>query len=219
MSIGTQRQIHTEEQVKKLRARAVIGMVAGIPISVCEAEIVTMRKQWLSMPPTTVLQSVDELPKGCVVSRNADGVWYDRRVYVIAGNINDIKQLQKVIAHECVLHHSLEDMLGDYGFSKLHHGLQKLKKSGDPVIVRLAAEVYERYGVLTPKMETQEMVARAGEQYLDETGNMKIKFGYIKSAFANAVGWLRDHGIPVRFSNAELQGIMHGAGVWVQQEH
>lgn len=218
MSLSTQHQIHTEEQVKKLRARAVIGMVAGIPVSVCEAEIVMMRKQWLSMPPTTVLQSVDELPKGCVVSRNADGVWYDRRVYVIAGNINDIKQLQKVIVHECVLHHSLEDMLGDYGFSKLHHGLQKLKKSGDPVIIRLAAEVHERYGVLTPEMETQEIVARAGEQYLDETGNLKIKFGYIKSAFADAVGWLRDHGIQVRFSNAELQGIMHGAGVWVRQE-
>jgi hypothetical protein len=219
MSLSTQHQIHTEEQVKKLRARAVIGMVAGIPVSVCEAEIVMMRKQWLSMPPTTVLQSVDELPKGCVVSRNADGVWYDRRVYVIAGNINDIKQLQKVIVHECVLHHSLEDMLGDYGFSKLHHGLQKLKKSGDPVIIRLAAEVHERYGVLTPEMETQEIVARAGEQYLDETGNLKIKFGPIKKTFADVVGWLRDHGIRVRFSNAELQGIMHGAGVWVQQKH
>lgn len=110
-------------------------------------------------------------------------------------------------------------MLGDYGFSKLHSGLQKLKKSGDPVIVRLAAEVHERYGALTPEMETQEIVARAGEQYLDETGNLKIKFGPIKKTFADVVGWLRDHGIRVRFSNAELQGIMHGAGVWVQQKH
>lgn len=217
MSLSTSRLKHTEEQVKKLRARAVIGMVAGIPISVCEAEIVMMRKYWLSMPPTKVVESVDELPKGCVVPKNSDGVHYDGRVYVIAGNINDIKQLQKVLVHECVLHHGLEDMLGNYGFAKLHSGIQRLKAKGDPVVSALAADILERYGVLPLEQETKEIVAKAGEQHIDENGAVIVKYGFIKCIFSNTVGWLRDHGFRVPFSNIELHGIIHNAMQWVQR--
>jgi len=190
--------------------------VKGMPVAVIEAEVARMRKAWPSMPGVSVVRSVDDLTID--VKRHADGVYYDGRVYVVAENIVDLKQLQKVMAHECVLHHSLEEMLGEYGFAKLNSGIQALKKKGDPVIGELAADIRTRYGVLPPEQETKEIVARAGEKCLDDTGNVKIGFGFMKSVFAGVAGWLRDHGFKVPFSNTELQGIMHDAGKWIQRD-
>lgn len=192
------------------------GPVEGLPVAVIEAEVARMRKGWPSMPGVTVVRSVDDLAVD--VKRHSDGVHYDGHVYVVAENVGDLKQLQKVMAHECVLHHSLEEMLGEYGFAKLNSGIQALKKKGDPVIGELAADIHARYGVLPPEQETKEIVARAGERCLDETGNLKIGFGFMKSVFARVAGWLRDHGIKWPFSNMELQGIMRDAGKWIQRD-
>ena len=132
----------------------------GLSIDLIDAEIARFKSEWTAMPDVIVVQSVDSLPFEAPV--NADGAYYDGRVYVVANNIVDIKQLQKVMAHECVLHHSLQEMLGDYGFSKLHAGIQGLKAAGDPTVVALAANILGRYGVLPPEVETKEIIARAG---------------------------------------------------------
>ena len=187
-----------------------------MPMAEMQAEIKRLQGQWPSMPPTFVVQTVRELPFESPA--NADGAYCDGKVYVVADNIADLKQLQKVMAHECVMHHSLEEMLGDYGFSKLHHGIQKLKNDGDPVVGALAANILSRYGELPPEIETKEIVARAGEQCLDSSGNVKVSYGFMKGVFAGVTGWLRDHGISVPFTNAELQGIMHNAGEWVKKD-
>lgn len=185
-------------------------------VSVIETEINRMRQDWSAMPPVKVVNKVSDLPFTAPI--NTDGAYCDGRVYVVAENIENMKQLQKVMAHECVLHHSLEEMLGDYGFSKLHCGIQKLKKSGDTVVTKLADEILQRYGVLSPQNETKEIVARAGEQCLDDTGNVKVGFGFMKSVFAGVASWFRDHGISFPFTNIELQGIMHDAGEWVKRD-
>lgn len=179
-------------------------------------EINRLHEQWPSMPKVSLVMDVKDLP--FKVSENTDGVYCDGHVYVVANNIADLKQLQKVMAHECILHHSMEEMLGDYGFSKLHHGLQKLKKDRDPTVCALAENIRSRYGELPPEIETKEIVARAGEMCLDEKGDVKVAFGFMKSVFAGVAGWLRDHGISVPFTNTELQGIMHNAGQWIKRE-
>lgn len=179
-------------------------------------EINRLKKQWPNMPKVSVVMNVKDLPFAS--AENTDGAYCDGHVYVVANNIADVKQLQKVMAHECVLHHSMEEMLGNYGFSKLHHGLQKLKKDGDPTVCALAKNILSRYGELPPEIETKEIVARAGEMCLDEKGDVKVAFGFMKSVFAGITGWLRDHGISVPFTNTELQGIMHSAGEWVKKE-
>lgn len=188
----------------------------AMPMPDIHAEIRRLRGQWPSMPPVTVVKSVGELPFES--PKHADGAYCDGQVFVVAGNISDLKQLQKVMAHECVMHHSLAEMLGGYGFSKLHHGIQKLKESGDPVVVALAANIRSRYGELPPEIETKEIVARAGEQCLDDSGQVRVSFGFMKSVFAGVAGWLRDHGISVPFTNTELQGLMHDAGEWIKRE-
>ncbi len=189
----------------------------GMPVEVIEAEINRMRQQWLSMPRVTVVNGVSELPFDAPA--NADGAYSNGHVYVVAGNIQDLKQLQKVMAHECVLHHSLQEMLGDYGFSKLHSGIQALKKAGDPIVTALAQNILERYGELPPESETKEIIARAGEQCLDETGNVRIGYGFMKGVYAGVASWLRDQGFKIPFTNLELQGIMHNAGEWIQLDH
>lgn len=188
----------------------------GMPIAEIKSEIDRLKIEWAAMPRVTIVKSADMLPFDALA--HADGAYYDGQVFVVADNIHDLKQLQKVMAHECILHHSLEEMLGDYGFSKVHAGIQGLKTSGDPVVSALAKDILERYGVLPPESETKEIIARAGEQCLDETGNLRIGFGFMKSVYAGVAGWLRDQGFKIPFTNVELQGIMHSAGEWIHQD-
>ena len=189
---------------------------AGLSLAAINAEILRLKKTWRSMPPVKVVNTVDELPFESPA--NADGLYCKKGVYVVADNIADLKQLQKVMAHECVLHHSLLDMLGNYGFSKLHVGLQKLKKEGDPVVSDLARDIRRRYGELSPHDETRELIASAGEKCLDRDGNIRVGYGFMKGVFAKVAGWFRDKGFNIPFSNTELQGIMHNAGQWVKRD-
>lgn len=80
----------------------------------------------------------------------------------------------------------------------------------------IAENVRSRYGELPPDIETKEIVARAGEQCLDEQGNVRVQYGFMKGVFAGMTSWLRDHGIAVPFTNVELQGILHKGGEWAK---
>lgn len=190
------------------------GAKGGLSRAEIDAEIKRLGSQWKAMPEVVVVGSTAELPFDSPA--DADGAFQDKKVYVVSDNIADLKQLQKVMAHECVLHHSLEEMLGSYGFSKLHHGVQSLKAQGDITVTNLATNIRERYGELPPEIETKEIVARAGEQCLDDQGNINVEYGFMKGVFAGVAGWIRDHGIAVPFSNLELQGILHKSGEWAK---
>ncbi len=187
-----------------------------LPLATLHAEIERMRASWKSMPPVIVVGSTDELEFD--VYPRADGAFHDGKVYVVANNVSSIEQLQKVMAHECVLHHDLLEMLGDEGFSQVHAGIQTLKAHGDLTICKISDDIRSRYGALPPDQETKEIIASAGEQCLDQKGEIKVEFGFMKGVFASVAGWLRDHGIAVPFTNMELQGILHKAGQWAKQE-
>lgn len=187
---------------------------ATLPLPEIHAEIQRLRGHWKGMPAVLVMGDTSELP--FEAPSNADGAYHDGKVYVIASAIGDMRQLQKVMAHECIMHHSLEEMLGDYGFSKLHHGIQSLKAQGDKTVCYLAENIRARYGDLPPDIETKEIVARAGEQCLDEQGQIRVQYGFMKGVYAGVAGWLRDHGIKVPFTNIELQGILHKSGEWAK---
>lgn len=179
-----------------------------------EREIERMLSEWKNPPRVKVVGAASDLPFNA--PEHADGAYHDGRVYVVAGNIGSLRQVQKVMAHECVLHHSLDEMLGPYGFTKLHHGIEELRARGDATIVALTEEVATRYGELPGQETTKEIVAAAGERCLDETGQIRVEYGFMKGVFAGVTGWLRDHGVSVPFSNAELQGILHNAGQWAR---
>lgn len=51
---------------------------------------------------------------------------------------------------------------------------------------------------------------------LDSQGDVRPKFGFMKGVYAGVAGWLRDHGISVPFTNAELQGILHKSCEWAR---
>lgn len=186
----------------------------GLSREVIDTEIARLASQWKAMPEVIVVGNHKELPFESPA--DADGAYFEKKVYVVRDNIANLQQLQKVMAHECVLHHSLEEMLGSYGFSKLHHGVQSLKAQGDKTVTTLAENIRERYGDLPAEIETKEIIARAGEQCLDEQGNVKVEYGFMKGVFAGVASWIRDHGISVPFSNLELQGILHKSGEWAK---
>lgn len=187
---------------------------AKLPLPEIHAEIERLRGQWKSMPQVLVVDNTGDLPFDS--PSNADGAYHDGKVFVVAGNIGDIRQLQKVMAHECIMHHSLDEMLGHYGFAKLHHGIQSLKAKGDETVCAIAKNVQSRYGDLPTAIETKEIVARAGEMCLDEQGNVRVEYGFMKGVFAGMTGWLRDQGISVPFTNVELQGILYKSGEWAK---
>lgn len=203
MDVGSPAIFSVSERAQKPLAREEI-----------DKEIDRLRGQWKGMPEVHVVDTHQELPFDSPA--DADGAYHDEKVYVISGNIANVQQLQRVMAHECVMHHSLEQMLGNYGFAKLHHGVQSLKAKGDPTITGLAANIQSRYGDLPPETETKEIVARAGELCLDGQGNIKVEYGFMKGVFAGVAGWIRDHGISVPFTNTELQGILHKSGEWAK---
>lgn len=209
-------EVRAEGQSVALFSHAAPASGRTMAVADIHAEINRLRGHWKAMPHVSVVQSVADLPFAAPI--NADGVYCDGRVYVVACNVVDKRQLQKVMAHECIMHHGIEEMLGHYGFSKLHHGLQRLKTQGDPTVLSLAENIRSRYGVLPPEIETKEMVARAGEQCLDEKGDLRISFGFMKGVFSGIASWLRDHGISIPFTHVELQGIMHNAGEWIKRE-
>jgi hypothetical protein len=182
-----------------------------------ESRIATVRNKWPSMPTVTVVQTNADLPFSA--DAGVDGAYSDGEVFLVADMIADEKQLQKVLAHECIMHHSLEQMLGDYGFSKVHEAMQDLQKKNDPRIIALAKDIRSRYGNLPAEIQTKEMIALAGEQCLDEHGEIKVSFGFMKSVFAGVASWLRDQGIKVPFTTMELRGIMRDAGQWIRQDH
>lgn len=168
-----------------------------------------VEERWPEVPHITVVTTTQDLP--IATPSVADGLYHDGQLYIVAGNIKTEAQLHKVLAHECIFHHSLWEMLGNYGLSKLHHGLQDLKRRGDATITHLANDVHDRYGILSPEQETQEIVAAAGERCLDEHGEFRVGYGFMKQAYASAVSWLRDRGISVAFTNLELQGLLLAA--------
>lgn len=176
------------------------------------AEIERIRGHWPSMPRVTVVDGVSELP--CAMSEHCAGLYRheSKDVFIVASKMQSSEHLQRVMAHECVLHHSLLEMLGNYGFSKLRVGIEALEADGDPTICAIAENVDQRYGPLAPEKRVAEIVAAAGERCLDRNGNIAVGFGFMKEVYAGIANWLRDHGISVRFTNLELQGLMHVAG-------
>lgn len=183
-------------------------------------EVTRIHKQWPGMPKVHVVNSVADLPFAS--PENVDGSYIPSasglgQVYVVANQIGSIKDLQRVLAHECIMHHTLPNMLGQHAFNNLHKGIQVLKAKNDPVISAIAENIGQRYGKLEPLTETHEILARAGEMCLDDKGDIRIGFGFVKGMFAGVAGFLRKHGLDVPFTNIELQGIMHKAGKLIQR--
>jgi hypothetical protein len=53
-----------------------------------------------------------------------------------------------------------------------------------------------------------EMIARASEHATDFEGKVKPGFGWLKAAYSALAEWLRAHGFNIRFTDAELGGIL-----------
>lgn len=191
----------------------------GLSVAEVTEEVQRLKGRWKNMPETIVVETTAELPFAAPLRGNA--ALQDGRMYLVAENMHSIEQLQKVLAHECVGHYSLEEMLGAKKFDELCSLVQALKASGDTQICTIASEVGARYsgnGVsLTPKEESKEIIARAVERCVGSEGDIKIEFAWLKGTFADFASWLRDKGFNVPFTHYELEGLVANAGAWIQE--
>jgi hypothetical protein len=181
----------------------------AISLSVMNDTLQTLRGKWPGMPVVRVVDTASEISAN--TDSNAQALYSEGAVWLVRQNIASKNDLQRVLAHECVMHHSLMEMLGPKQFGVISGGIQALKHAGDPTVVALAKDVYSTHGYLRPKDESAEIIARAGEQCLSPDGEVKVQFGFMKGVLSHVAGWLREKGFEIKVTNAEIGGLIHRA--------
>ncbi len=142
------------------------------------------------------------------------GAYWNGKVYIFPSNIVSTEDLYRVLAHELVGHASIIEMMGDQ-YAQLVKEIQTAKQLGNPAILRLAAHVEQTHGVFegpsAAYQESSEIIARAAEEALDEKGNVRPGYAWFKRILSQVAQWLRAKGIDVKFTEAELAGLLSRA--------
>jgi len=197
-------------------ARAQIKALRGASVAAARAIVDEMTAGWKNGPRITVVETAADLPGDN--PSDVRGLYTRGHIYIVARAHRNGKDLRRTIArtlaHEAVAHFGLRDMLGREGWYQLMRNIQLGIKAGNKALREIQAYVREVYTdadgnvYLQPDAEADEIAARAVELAIDEQGNFRPGFGFLKSVWARVAQFLRDHGIRVSFSNAELQGML-----------
>jgi hypothetical protein len=173
-------------------------------------------EKWTSTPKPEVVATYRDLP--IESPPDTKGLYYQGKAYVVAnrmGGERDIKrEVGRVVAHEVIAHHGLRDMLGREDWYKLMSSINRAVEQGNVPLSKIRDEVRAAYVdkdgryLLSKAREADEIAARAIEQAIDEHGNFRPGFGFIKAVYAKIAQFLREHGIDIAFTHAELQGML-----------
>lgn len=176
-----------------------------------------LQRKWPGAPDIVVARDEAALnvPEGVTGA-------YDRstgRVYVVERNIRSHEHLRRVLAHEIVGHASVQQMLGPERFADVLQQINRAREMGNKELRNLAALVQETHGdlKLSPEQEASEIIARAAEHAIDESGNVRPEYGWFAKILSYVKQWLREIGLNVPFSNAELSGLLARAAARVEK--
>jgi hypothetical protein len=196
------------EQIKALR-----GMRKADVQSIVDA----VTAKWVNGPRVTVVQTAAELP-GDDNPADVRGLYMRGHVWIVAGAHRTAKDAKhsilRTLAHESIAHFGLRAMLGRDGWNRLMRDIQLGVKSGNKELQRISAYVRKTYVdedgnfMLSEAQEADEIAAKAVEEAIDADGNFRPGFAFLKAAFARVAQFLREIGIDVTFTNAELQGML-----------
>ena len=146
---------------------------------------------------------------------DARGLYYNGAIYVVASNNRTAADVHRTIAHEAIGHHGLRAMLGRDGWKQMMNQIQFAIKAGNKELKSISDYIRRTYVDedgnfnLTPGQEADEIAAKSVEDGVDPvTGEFRPGFGFLKSVFARVARFLRDMGIPITFTNMELQGML-----------
>ncbi len=204
--------------------RKAFGSSGPVQMTVDQVQRITnsLTKDWTNGPKIVVVNSTADLP----VKSPADarGLYWRGTVYLVASAHASTGMLARTLAHESVAHYGLRKMLGDAGWYKLMTNVQLALASGNKPLNAIRAEVRKAYadkdGVfrLGKNQEADEVAARAVENAIDAaTGEFRPGYSFLKEAYAKIAQFLRDHGIPVKFTNLELQGMLVASSKWLKE--
>jgi hypothetical protein len=169
---------------------------------------------WKNGPRIHVVQTADDLPGEN--PSNTRGLYERGEIWIVAGSLEHGTRagIARTLAHEAVAHWGLRNMLGREAWTKLMNTIQLGIKAGNKQLREIQAYVRETYVdaegnlYLNEAQEADEIAAMAVEDAIDDDGNFKPGFGFLKSVWAQVAQFLRDLGIKVAFSNAQLQGML-----------
>lgn len=183
-----------------------------MPVTAVQAAVDELSAKWTNGPEIKVVQYPEDLP--VAAPSDARGLIHKGTAYVVAVNHLDRAGVARTLAHEAIGHYGLWKALGKEGRRQFEQNLQLALKSGNKPLTALAARVRELYVDdagkfnLSPAEEANEIAAFAVEEALDADGNFNPGFGFFKQVWAKVADFLRGLGIDVKFTNAELQGML-----------
>ena len=200
------------QSIEKINAE---GQTGGMSIEAARKIIDAKTAKWANGPRVVVVATARDLPMAA--PDDANGVYHQGTVYIVAGAHRSPGQVLRTLAHEAVAHYGLRGMLGD-GYKTFLKQMQLAIKLGNKPLIAIRDDVRSRYDGLTELQEADEIAARAIEQGIDpKTGEFKPGFGWLKSWFAKIAQFLRTElGILIPVTNLELQGMLVNAQRFVQ---
>lgn len=183
-----------------------------MPVTEVQKAVDQLTAKWTDGPKIKVVQFPYELPVDA--PSDARGYLYKGTAYIVASTHQDQAGVARTLAHEAIGHYGLWKMLGTDGTRQFERNLQLALKSGNKPLNAIAARVRELYVDdagkfnLSKAQEANEIAAFAVEEALDADGNFNPGFGFVKSIYAKVADFLRNLGFNVKFTNAELQGML-----------
>lgn len=185
---------------------------AGMPVADVQKAVAELSKTWKSGPTIKVVARTSDLPVRAPT--DARGLIHKGTAYVVASNQLSRDDVARTLAHEAIGHYGLWKILGADGSRQFRNNLQLALKSGNKPLKAISEQVRETYVDdngdfnLNPAQEADEIAAFAVEQALDADGNFNPGFGFLKQVWAKIADFLRELGIPIKFTNVELQGML-----------
>lgn len=185
------------------------------PLSVTEtqAAVAEMVKGWRNGPRLRVVATPNELPSPAPADTR--GQYLNGTAYLVASNHRSAGNVQRTLAHEAIAHYGLNAMLGDLEWRRAMVNIQQGLERGDAALLEMRDQVRFAYRdaagnfMLSPQQEADEIAARAVEVGFDaKTGEFRTGFEWVKRAYSRIAQFLRNLGFDVRFTNAELQGML-----------
>jgi ADP-Ribosyltransferase in polyvalent proteins/Type III restriction enzyme, res subunit/Methyltransferase small domain len=160
----------------------------------------------------TVVATPADLP--VPAPSDAKGLYHNGKAWIVASNNANAREVAETYAHEVIGHYGLRAMLGREDFAKTMGLIQLALKSGNKPLNAIRDRIRKTYVDengkfnLTPNQEADEIAAAVAQNAIDENGNLKAGFSFMKAVYAKIAQFLRDMGIDIKFTNAELQGLL-----------
>lgn len=180
---------------------------------------------WENGPKFKAVATAKELP--IAAPRDTRG-WVSEKgmAYIVASNHVSRDAIAQTLAHEAIGHYGLWKSLGKDGKAKFERNLQLALKTGNKPLAKIRDKVRRLYVDdtgkfnLSPEEEANEIAAFAVEEAVDPvTGEFTTGMSWLKQFWAQIADFLRGLGLPVKFTKAELHGLLVASMKGLQVGH